>query len=193
MLRARLKAGGRKQEAGKRLELQSYYSIGMFSTVIPIFQFMKKVLLIFFCTIMSVQAFCQSRQIEFEGGDTVLYKLLLKSLKIVGRETSDSTRYFDVLMNINKSGHIDQVIITSVYDSANAGPILTAIKKTQDKWINHSGKDLWVNIPFYLYYLNENDVVERNPKIQSRQFVNWETRMMVTLPAVNVQVFPTMH
>jgi hypothetical protein len=153
----------------------------------------KKVLMIFIITIVSVQAFCQSKLIAFEGGDTVLYRLLTKSLGIADRETKDSTRYFNVLMSISKSGHIDQVIITSVYDSANAGTILTAIKKTQDKWINHSGKDVWVNIPFYLYYLNENDVVERNPKIYARQFVNWETGTLVNLPAVYVQVFPTMH
>jgi hypothetical protein len=154
---------------------------------------MKKITISAIAIVLSGIAVCQSNPIEFQGGRQALDRILAKNIIVDDRKVFDSSRYFEVFMSINKAGHIGQVLITSVYDSSKMGLILLVIKKTQDKWINHTGTDQLVSLPIYIYFESDNDVLRRNPKIFSQQFLDWDNRPMINLVPFVVNVYPTLH
>jgi hypothetical protein len=102
----------------------------------------------------------QTTQIEYKGGFTVLKELISKNIILGGNQpimSTDSNRYYSVLIWIENNGSISSVNITSIggRDSSEVAIIVDAIKLTQGNWVNHSGKGQVVVLPISYIFAGE--------------------------------------
>lgn len=106
-------------------------------------------------------------------------------------EKKDTNRNFNVFMNINPNGIVDRVEITSFGDSTGANMIYKVVKLSQFKWINRSGLDQ--AIVFQIYFFHSDELSHNIPAINTRYYSNWESKAVVRIEPITVEIYPTVR
>jgi hypothetical protein len=149
-----------------------------------------------------------STELTYKDGYGKLEKLVLNETSISDVLQNDSFYkkqylYYQVIFNVSKEGAIGDIWINSLFDTALVGSILSAMKKTNGLWVNHSGAELVAVLP--IFYNNvSNDTLSdigfkqlydridntQSVKIYSSFFQNWNLQKIVHLKAIKIVAIP---
>ena len=137
--------------------------------------------------------------IGYKGGMPLLQRDILLHLRInpavdtYHDEGVNYNRYYQVVMQIGKEGELGESLsVISLMDTLKTPFIVTAIRATAGKWINHSGKEQTVVLPIYLIYktAESGDSVVRPPVFGQAVFFGEQKREAVYFPPVVISSYP---
>jgi hypothetical protein len=131
---------------------------------------MKNLLITLLVLISEKQVYAQAKQalINYKDGKDILTGLFLNRMHL-NLDIEDSlvhyNRYFELIFTISKEGSLKgDAFVFSIGDSTKAPYIIQALKRTQGKWINKTGRDVQVVLPIYTIY-KESQEKESTEKI----------------------------
>jgi hypothetical protein len=153
--------------------------------------------MLFYLVLFSCTVFSQSEKnnVEYKGGFGLLYKTINKYIHSGNRiiTSGDSNRYYNIVVVIDKKGTVKSESIFSVNkDTSEIAIILSVIKRTNGKWVNHSSNDQIIVLPiYYMYNDDESNTHKKIPNISQDYYGNGNKTALLYLNPIIVIIYPT--
>ncbi len=134
--------------------------------------------------------------IEYKNGNdkfiVFLYKHILK--KGVDGWVDSNNRYFDIIMNFDRTGKLIETTILSIDDTIIGKEFMKIIQQTQGDWINYTDSNQTLVLPVSWEYENDKGVIHKkiNTLVTDR-YVNGQLVKMTILKPLEIGFFKAVH
>lgn len=135
-------------------------------------------------------SFGQYLSIEYKNGNDKFIEYLTKQIlrKGVDGWVDSNSRYFDIIMNFDKTGKLIETTILSIDDTLIGLEFQKLIQQTQGDWINHTDSIQTLVLPVYWEFENDSGIAHKKINIlKTDRYINGRLTKMTFLKPLEIK------